>query len=274
MKSADLHLHTIFSDGTYTPPELISKSSKAGLSAISVVDHDTVEGINPVSEEAKKVNIEVLPGIELSAELDGVEIHILGYLIDYTNENLIERLKNLKKNRIARIYKIVDKLKEAGITINPQSIFDIAGSGTVGRLHVARALVKEKKVSSIFEAFKKYIGDKCPAYVLGFKFLPQEAIKLIKDAGGIPVLAHPYCINNEKLIYKFIEDGIMGLEVYYPEHSQSMINFYLDLAKKNNLLVTGGSDCHGNAKPEVRIGSIKIPYELVEKLKEAKSRHL
>jgi predicted metal-dependent phosphoesterase TrpH len=272
MKFADLHLHTVYSDGTYTPAELVSESQKADLSAIAVADHDTVEGIGPVIEIAESYNIEVLPAIELSSEYETREIHILGYLIDYRNKKLIEKLDFLKKNRVERIYKILDKLKSVGKELNPKTIFDIAGEGTVGRLHVARAMVKDGVVGSVYEAFRKYIGDKCPAYVLDFKFSPIDAIKLIRESGGIPVLAHPYTINRDNLILQLIDYGIMGLEVYYPEHSQSMINFYLSLATKNNLLITGGSDCHGNAKPEVKIGSIKIPYELVEGLKLAKNK--
>jgi predicted metal-dependent phosphoesterase TrpH len=274
VKFADLHLHTVFSDGTYTPEELILETKKVGLSAISVVDHDTIEGLAPVIEIAKKKNIEVLPGIELSAEYDGLEIHVLGYLIDYKDDSLIKRLAILKKNRIERIYKIIEKLKGIGIDLNPESVFSIAQQATVGRLHVARALMKEGIVGSIFEAFQKYIGDKCPAYCLGFKFSPDEAIRLIKEAGGIPVLAHPYSFNHDDLIFKFIDWGLMGLEVYYPEHSQAMVNFYRGFAQTHNLLVTGGSDCHGEAKPEVKIGCIKIPYELVEKLKMAKDKSL
>lgn len=272
VKFADLHLHTIFSDGTYTPQDLVRESVKCQLSAISVVDHDTTEGIEPVKEKAKAQNLEVIAGIELSAENEGLEVHILGYLIDYRNQQLIEKLKNLKENRIARIYKIVEKLKNIGVDLNPQAVFEISKHGTIGRLHVARAMLKEGKVHSVSEAFQKYIGDKCPAYVLGFKFSPLEAIRLIKDVRGIPVLAHPYSIHNDDLIIKLIDYGLMGLEAYYPEHSQSMINFYLGLAKKHNLLVTGGSDCHGDAKPEVRIGSLKVSYELVERLKEAQSK--
>ena len=271
MKYADLHLHTVFSDGTYTPEQLIAQSCKAKLSAIAVVDHDTIEGIQPVKKIAVAHNIEVLAGIELSAEYDGIEIHILGYLIDFKNELLAKRLRDLKANRIERIFRIVEKLKDAGVSLSPDSVFTIAQQGTVGRLHVARAMVKEGKVGSITEAFQRYIGDKSCAYVLGFKLSPQEAIQLIKDAAGIPVLAHPYSINNDDLILEFIDMGIMGLEAYYPEHSQSMINFYLALAREHNLLVTGGSDCHGNAKPEVKIGSLKVSYELVEKLKEAQA---
>jgi predicted metal-dependent phosphoesterase TrpH len=273
-KFADLHLHTVFSDGTYTPRELILQSLKGGLSTIAVVDHDTIEGIPPSLEIAQQTDIEILPGVELTVEYQGLEIHILGYLIDYKNKELIARTEILKKNRIERVYKILDKLKRVGIDLEPEIVFDFAKHGTVGRLHIARAMFKAGLVGSIFEAFQKYIGDKGPAYVLGFRFSPDQAIQLIKNAGGIPVLAHPYSINNDELIPKFIDYGIMGLEVYYPEHTQSMINLYLGLAKKYELLITGGSDCHGNAKPEVKIGSIKIPYALVEKLKEAKTNML
>jgi len=271
MKFADLHLHTVFSDGTSTPQELMDQAEKSGLAAVSVVDHDTVLALESSVKAGKEKNIEVLPGIELSAEYDGLEIHILGYLIDYKNKQLLEKLDFLKKNRIERIYKIVDKLKEQGIKIDPQTILSrVSNQGTVGRLHVARTMVKEGLVNSVFEAFQKYIGDKCPAYVLNFKLSPQESIKLIKSAGGIPVLAHPYILKRDDLIPIFADSGLMGLEAYYTEHSQSMVNSYLELAKRYNLLVTGGSDYHGDAKPEVKMGAVKIPYELVERLKEAK----
>ncbi|MBU1726329.1 MAG: PHP domain-containing protein [Candidatus Omnitrophica bacterium] len=272
MKFADLHLHTVFSDGTYTPSGLIKAASEAGLSAISVVDHDTVAGLEPCIEIGMPRGIEVLPGIELTSEYEGLEIHILGYLIDYRNNNLIKQLAILKETRIKRIYEIAAKLKELGVILKPQTVFDLAKEGTVGRLHVARAMLQEKLVGSIYEAFQKYIGDRSPAYVLGFRLSPLEAVKLIKNAGGIPVLAHPYSLRNDDLIPKFAEFGIMGLEIFYPEHSQGMINLYLDIAKKYELLVTGGSDCHGDAKPDVKIGSIKLPYELVESLKKAKER--
>lgn len=271
MKFADLHLHTIFSDGTYTPVELIRQSKKSGLSAIAVVDHDTVSGIQPSIEAAKKEGIEVIPGIELSAEFDGMEIHILGYFIDYKNILFQNKLKDLSVIRTERIYKILDKLNGLGIKLGPKAVFNLAKNGTVGRLHIARALVNEGKVASAQEAFKKYIGDNCSCYVCGFRFNPQEAIKFIKDFGGIPVLAHPYVLNQDGLIPQFVDYGLMGIEVYYPEHTQSMINFYLNMAKKYNLLVTGGSDCHGKAKPEVKIGMVKLPYELVEKLIEAQN---
>lgn len=268
MKFADLHLHTIFSDGTYTPEELILQSIKAGLSCIAVADHDTVEAVGPCMEIGREKGIEVLPGIELSTEYEGFEVHILGYLIDYKREDFLKKLEFLKTNRIERVHKIIAKLKEMGIVLEAEAVFEIADVGTTGRLHIARAMLKKGLVKSLSEAFGKYIGDKSPAYVAGFKFSPKEAISLIKDVGGIAVLAHPYVLSRDELIPEFVSSGLRGLEVYYPEYSQSMINFYLEMAKKYNLLVTGGSDCHGSAKPEVRIGSIKIPYELVEKLKQ------
>ncbi len=270
MKTADLHLHTFFSDGTYSPEELVNEASNQGLSAIAITDHDTVDGIDRGIEAGKLSGIEVLPGIELTVEYQAKEIHLLGYLIDYKNEDLKQKLKVLNNNRVERIYKITDKLKEQGVNLNPQAVFNLAKNGSPGRLHIARAMVAEGIISSTYEAFRKYIGDKCPSYAAGFKFSPQEGIDLIKSLKGIPVLAHPYSINNDELIPLLVDFGLMGIEVYYAEHTQSMINFYFDMVKKYNLLMTGGSDCHGNAKSEIKIGTIKIPYELVEKLKEVK----
>ncbi|MCM8780769.1 MAG: PHP domain-containing protein [Candidatus Omnitrophica bacterium] len=274
MKYADLHLHTVFSDGTYTPEELIEEVCRQSISAVSVVDHDNVDGIEPVKIIAEQRNIEVLPGIELTAEYNGTEVHILGYLIEYKDDNLTRTLDTLKRNRNERIYKILDRLRRyTGIDLEASLVFDIAKGGTVGRLHIARALVKNGIVNSISEAFQRYIGDKCPAYVAGFRFSPQQAIGLIKQIGGIPVLAHPYSLDQDELIPELVNNGLRGLEVFYPEHTQAMVNHYLDIAKKFNLLITGGSDCHGSAKPEVRIGSIKIPYTLVNKLKKEKAQN-
>lgn len=270
MDSADLHLHTQFSDGTYTPRQLVAEAKAAGLRCIAVVDHDTVGGVAETIEAASPYNLEVLPGIELSAEHERTEIHILGYLLDYKSKALAERLDFLKQNRVERVHEISRRLGEMGVRLDPQEVFDIASRGTVGRLHIARVMLKKGIVNSISEAFQKYIGDKCPAYVCGFKFSPEAAIKLILGQGGVPVLAHPYSVNRDELIQEFVGYGLMGLEAYYPEHTGSMTRFYLSLARKFNLLVTGGSDCHGSVKPESRVGSIKISYDLVKALKEAK----
>ena len=271
MKYADLHLHTLFSDGTSLPAELIEEAKKEGLSCISIVDHDTILGIEPALEYACEKDIEVLPGIELTAEYNDQEIHILGYLIDYKDRSFRKKLEILKQNRIERIYKITNKLKGMGLALAADKVFALANHGTVGRMHVARAMVDEGMVDSPAEAFKRFIGDKRPAYVCGFRFTPAEAIGLIRRVAGVAVLAHPYSVKDE-VTTRLIELGLDGLEVYYPEHNQATTSLYLDIARKYNLLITGGSDYHGMAKPEVKIGSAKIPYIFVKNLKQAKEK--
>ena len=270
MKFADLHVHTTYSDGTSLPEELLQQAKKENLAAIAVCDHDTVGGIAECLKAGEKAGLEVLPGIELTSEYDGSEIHLLGYLIDYRNPALNDKLRFLQEHRVKRVYKIVEKLKQMGLTLNPESVFAFAKNGTVGRLHIARAMLKDKLVSTLQEAFGKFIGDSCQAYVCGFRISPEEAIKLLKDAGGVAVLAHPYSIHRDEIIPLLVEAGLQGLEAYYPEHTQGTTNFYLDMARRHNLLVTGGSDYHGLAKPGVKIGAVRVPYVLVEKIKEAR----
>jgi len=272
MKFADLHVHTLFSDGTYTPGKLVAEAARCGLSALAVVDHDTIGGIKEAQEASLINQIELIPGIEFSTEYDGQEAHILGYLIDYGKQDLIRKLEEVKQDRLERIHRILNKLKGIGKDLAPEEVLAVAGSGTIGRLHIARAMVKKGLVGTTQEAFQKYIGDKCPAYIAGFRFSPKEAINAIKDAGGIPVLAHPYTVDKDEFFHQIISDGIMGLEVYYPEHTQSMINFYLSIVKEHGLLATGGSDFHGGAKPQIQLGAMKIPYDLVEKLKEVRNQ--
>lgn len=270
MKYADLHVHTSESDGTLTPKQLVREALSRGLSAIAIVDHDTVGGIPEAEAAAQGADLEVIAGIELTAQYEGQEIHILGYFLDLRNKELLEKLNLVQLNRIERVHKIVNNLEQQGVKLNAQDVFDISGKGTVGRMHIARALVKGGWVTTTAEAFRKYIGDKSPAYVLGFSLSPVEAINLIKGAGGVAVLAHPYILHDDALITELAGYGLQGIEVYYPEHSQSMVNFYLDLAKKLNLLVTGGSDFHGSVKPDIKLGTIKIPIELVEKLRQVR----
>jgi len=264
---ADLHVHTSESDGTLTAGQLVKKALSCGLSAIAIVDHDTVGAIAEAQAASKGTDLEVIAGIELTAQYEKQEIHILGYFLDCQNKALLEKLSVVQLNRIERVHKIVKNLSDQGVELKAQDVFDISGKGTVGRMHIAKALVKAGIVVNTAEAFRKYIGDKSPAYVLGFNLSPSEAIGLIHGAGGVAVLAHPHILHNDELISEFASYGLDGIEVYYPEHSQSMINFYLDLAKKLNLLVTGGSDFHGSVKPDIKLGMIKIPIHLVDKLR-------
>jgi hypothetical protein len=272
MKFVDLHLHTNFSDSSLSVSELVKLSVESGLSAIAVTDHDCIDAIEPVKQEAKNFDLEIIAGVELTAEKNKKEVHILGYLIDYHNSALIKKLDEIKKIREKRIYEMVKRLKEQGINnIDPQEVLLLSGMGTVGRAHLAVMLKRKGWVLNFAEAFKKYIGDRSPAYVSKFKMTPEEAIRTILDADGIPVFAHPHNLGEDNLISDFIKTGLMGLEVYYPGYSESVIQHYKYLAQKFGLLMTGGSDFHGNLKEGIVIGNPRVSYELVEKLKQAKN---
>jgi predicted metal-dependent phosphoesterase TrpH len=234
-----------------------------------------ISGIAPAQKIAGD-SLEVIPGIELSAEIDSKEIHILGYFIDTQSLRLQNEIEKINKIRRERVFEMVDKLKKLGVDLKAEDVFKVSGQarqccnggqGSISRLHIATAMVLKGKVSNIYEAFSRYIGNKGPAYVGKYSLTPQDAIGLIKEAKGVAVLAHPQASNCDELIPGFVKAGLRGLEVYYPEHSQSTVNYYLQMANKHNLLVTGGSDCHGLAKPEVGVGKVAIPYELVERLK-------
>ncbi|MFH1791297.1 MAG: PHP domain-containing protein [Candidatus Omnitrophota bacterium] len=268
-KKADLHVHTNLSDSTFTPEEVVRYATKIGLAAIAICDHDVVDGIDPAVEEAKKHGIEVIPGVELSAEYRNRELHILGYFIDHRNKGFRKKLQKTCRARIGRIHKMLAMLKKKGIDLAPEDVFSIGGEGSVGRLHLAVAMFKKGLVGSVPEAFKKYIGDGGPCYVSNFNFTPERAIYEIVKAGGVPVLAHPYIAKLDKAIPHFVKHGLMGLEVYHPEHSPSTVKHYEDMARQQGLLITGGSDCHGQGKSRILMGTVSVPYEIVDRLKAA-----
>jgi predicted metal-dependent phosphoesterase TrpH len=267
MKLADLHLHTFFSDGTLSPQKLVDAVQQAGLCCIAITDHDNVSAISSAQNAAAE-SLEVISGIELSSEIDSKEIHILGYFIDAQSPRLLEEIEKINLIRRKRVYEIIDKLKKMDVDLQPEDVFSAAGKGSISRLHIAKAMLAKGKISNIYEAFSRYIGNKCPAYVGKFSLTPQEAIKLIKQVKGIAVLAHPQASNCDEWIPSFIKAGLRGIEAYYPEHSEAVIKYYLQVADKYGLLVTGGSDYHGEGKPDITIGKVTVPYELVEKLKE------
>jgi hypothetical protein len=271
MKFADLHIHTNFSDSTLSPQEVIQYAHKNNLAAVAITDHDCVDGIEPAIKEALPFNIEVIPGIELTAEIDQAEVHILGYLIDYKQDWFIKKLDEIRSTRVKRIYAMVDKLKTLGVNIQPEEVFELA-RGSVGRLHLARVLKNDGFVSSLKEAFDNFLGEQSPAYVARFRLSPKGAIEIISRLSGISVLAHPSTMGKDELIPQLVEHGLDGIEVYYPEQAESVTKYYENLANKYNLLITGGSDCHGLARGEILMGRFKIPYELVEKLKDVRDR--
>jgi hypothetical protein len=267
---ADLHIHTHFSDSTSSPQEVIEQAHANGLSCIAITDHDTIDGIGPTIEEAKKYDIEVIPGIELSSDINGKDVHVLGYLIDHQNKEFKERLNHMQATRVDRMREMIGKLKALGIdNITLEEVCDLAQSDSVGRPHLAAKLIEKGWVNSIQIAFNKYLADDAPAFVPKFKQTPNEAIAMIQKAGGIAVLAHPMLTKVDELIPGFVKAGLGGIEVYYPNTTDVVMNFYAGLAHKHGLVVTGGSDAHGDAKKYTYIGKKTIPYELVEKLKNA-----
>ena len=269
-KSADLHIHTYYSDGTMSPAEVVADALHCGIQCIAITDHDTVDGISPAIAAARGHDLEVLPGIELSTEINGKDVHMLGYLFDWQDAALIEQLQKMQNARAERMKQMIQKLEALGIhDISFEEISGSAKTKALGRPHLAAALVEKKIVGSMRGAFDKFLAEGAPAYVPKFKQSPQEAIKLIKDLGGIAVLAHPMLSNVDELIPSLVAAGLGGLEVYYPNSTTNIMRFYEGLARKHHLVVTGGSDAHGAAKKHTFIGKVRIPYDLIEKLKQA-----
>ncbi len=269
-KLADLHIHTYYSDGTLSPQEVVVQAKAAGLSCIAITDHDTIDGIQPTIESARLYDLEVISGIELSTELNGKEIDILGYFFDWQNSSLHARLAVIQAARVERMKKMIERLVALGIrNIHFEEVCGLAQTKALGRPHLAALLVKKGIVTTMKRAFDKFLAKGALAYVPKFKQTPQEGIRLIKGWGGIAVLAHPMLSNVDELIAGFVRDGLGGLEVYYPHCLDSVIHFYEGLAKKYGVVVTGGSDAHGQARQHAFIGKVRIPYDLVERLKQA-----
>ena len=268
-KFADLHIHTHYSDSTSSPEEVIEQAHQQGLDCIAIADHDTVDGIEPTIEAAEKYNIEVVPAIELSSELQGKDIHILGYFFDYKNPNFLKKLNDMQNSRVGRMEEMINKLNALGVNdITLEEVCALAESKSVGRPHLAQLLKEKGWVKDIREAFDKYLADNASAYVPKFKQTPEEAINLIHEVGGVAVLAHPMLTNVDQLISGFVQSGLDGIEVYYHCATNTTVTFYEGLAKKYGLLMTGGSDAHGDAKKHTYVGKVKIPYDIVEKLRD------
>jgi len=266
--TSDLHIHTNFSDGTVTPEMVVDEAIRLGVSTISITDHDTVEGYLAASRYKNAKKLHIIPGIELSSYLEPSEIHILGYFIDIDDDSLKKIINKSRKDRISRIYTIVEKLQGLQVEIDPQEVFDLAGRGTPGRMHVAEIIWKHGYSETILDSFYKYIGDNCPAYVPKKTLTTHEALKLISDAGGVPVLAHPGITQRDNIIDSLVQYGLKGIEIYYPAHTQQTIQKYLKIAKKHNLAVTGGSDFHGERKNDTPIAKTAIPGDLVSALEQ------
>lgn len=250
----DLHVHSTVSDGLLSPEEVVEAAFQSDLKGFSLTDHDTLGGIKLARDylAERKWPLVFVPGIELNTDFQESETHILGYFIHYEDEKLGKRLRQIWSARYERAMKMVERLRIMGLNISFEQVQRIARGDLIGRPHIAKALLEKGYVFSIKEAFQKYIGRGKPAYVPRYKFTPEEAIALIKDAGGVSVLAHPGLVREQDAIPQIIEMGIEGIEVYYPEHSEEQIAEYIALARRKGLLITGGSDFHGIGSGESR----------------------
>jgi predicted metal-dependent phosphoesterase TrpH len=281
MSRIDLHLHTTHSDGSQTPTEVVRLAHEAGVSALAITDHDITTGLPDAIAAGQELGIEIIPGIEISSRHGESELHVLGYFIKWQDAQLNERLITLRESRHRRNPKIIELLQAAGIDITYDEVRAVAGSDSVGRPHIARVLMDKKVVTTAKEAFDRFLAEGKSAYVPRDLPCPEDAIRWIKDAGGLAVLAHPTWVKTVEgtltdLARQLKEQGLDGVEVHYSTHTPRQTRTYLSLAKQLGLLVTGGSDFHGMTKPDIEVGigkgSLHVPDHLLPKLKDAVAR--
>ncbi|MCL0092011.1 PHP domain-containing protein [Dehalococcoidales bacterium] len=269
MTKVDLHIHSTASDGSLSPADIVHKSVEQGLSIIAIADHDSVAGIVPALVAAKAFpQLRVIPCVEISTDVPDGEVHVLGYFIDYTSYELLTTLEKLRHSRRERAQGMIAKLRDLGIHIEWQRVQEIAGSGAIGRPHLAQAMLEKGYVTSVKEAFTNYINQGGPAYVEREKMTPVAAVELILKANGLPVLAHPLTINEpEMMIVELKAAGLVGIEAYYDGYTTEEINKLVSLAARHNLIASGGSDYHGlDANTETMIGGVNMPEESAEQL--------
>jgi len=264
---ADLHLHSHYSDGTFTPEEIVSRGQKQGLGALALTDHDTVEGCAMMASECAKVGIEFVVGTELTSEHKDIELHILAYFVDPKNERLLREIAKFQIVRQDRIREMVAKINALGVPLQAEDVFALANCKSPGRPHVARTLVRHGQCRTLDEAFERFLKKGRPAWVPKSKMSALEAIELIHQANGLAVLAHPGLNRNDQSIPDLVASGLDGIECFHTKHPPATSQHYLGLANKYNLLVTGGSDCHGMSKGKPLIGTVRLAREHFDKLK-------
>ncbi|HHN93436.1 MAG TPA: PHP domain-containing protein [Anaerolineae bacterium] len=273
LSQVDLHIHTTASDGIYTPSEVVRMALSAGLRVIAITDHDTLAGVPEAQEAARGLPLEVIPGVEVNSEGDWGDLHFLGYYVSLEAESLRGRLRAMRKARVTRAQKMVARLNQMGMPITWEEVRAIAGGDTVGRPHIAQALVNRGYVGTTQEAFQRFIGRQGPAYFPRLKLTPPEVIRAITAAGGVPVIAHPAHSGAAAVsrIPEFVEYGLRGVEVYYPHHSPEEVEMLLGLCRKFDLIATGGSDFHGGGVGHApTVGAVHVPWECVARLRAAR----
>ncbi|MDI6709630.1 MAG: PHP domain-containing protein [Thermoanaerobacterales bacterium] len=262
---ADLHVHTTASDGSESPAGVVRRALVLGLGAIAITDHDTVAGLQEAREAAAGSPLVVVPGVEINTDYSGREVHVLGYY-PRLEPQFIALLKDRAEARVRRVIRMVEKLNALGIAIRVSDVMARAGQGSVGRPHVAAALVAAGAVADMREAFDRFIGRGGPAYVPRARLHPAEAVQSIARVGGVPVLAHPGTIGDDRILPELLAAGLAGVEAYHPEHDEDRTKHYLALAERYGLVVTGGSDFHGEGY-HAALGEVSVPYAAVQALR-------
>jgi predicted metal-dependent phosphoesterase TrpH len=273
----DLHVHSTASDGKLSPQAVVEKAASLDLKYIALSDHDTVDGIIPALQAARAFpELKVIPAVEISTDTSEGQAHVLGYFIDYTSAELAEALNRFRNSRLRRAQVMIARLRDMGINIEWERVKEIAGDGSVGRPHIAQAMMEKKHIESFAEAFDKYIGYGCPAYVERDKMTPVEAVELIVRSGGLPVLAHPNTVTNpEKLVISLKTAGLAGIEAYYKDYDAEETAQLVNMADRHKLIATGGTDYHGiDDETEVMLGGVDVPIEAVERLTALADKHI
>lgn len=265
---ADLHCHSSCSDGSLTPPELVRAAHEAGLQGLSITDHDTVEAYKTAFQAAVENQIELIPGVEFSASLDGHSVHILGYSFDVAHPAIHALCERQTMRRQERNLEILDKLAAAGMPLTLEEVKGEEPHATLGRPHIALAMVKKGYVHSVQEAFKRYIGDGRPAYSKGAPIGVDETLDTLRQAHGLAIIAHPHLIDDVPLLKKLLEMPFDGIECYYSRFPADANEPWIELATKRNWLMTGGSDFHGAIKPTIALGSSWVNEELFRRLQD------
>jgi predicted metal-dependent phosphoesterase TrpH len=273
MSRVDLHTHSHYSDGTESPRRVVELAKAAGVSALSLTDHDILDGHPEAEAACRELGLEFIPGVEFSSSTNGLEVHMLGFLVDAAHAPFRQVLERQRVRRLARIHDMVGKLRAVGVMITVEDVLAASGKGVIGRPHVAQALLNRGYVATLREAFDRYIGPKGPGFISGSPTPPEDAIRIIREAGGVPVLAHPVYLKDDNLIDGMVREGLAGLEVYHSSHPPDVVARYEQLADRFGLLRTGGSDFHGAAKEGAPVGSVDVPYACVERLKAWKQAH-
>jgi predicted metal-dependent phosphoesterase TrpH len=265
----DLHLHSTASDGSDLPTDVAANAARQGVEIIALTDHDAVDGIPPLRERAEASGIRVITGVELSVNEQGIDVHVLAYGFDPEEPGFVAALARWRAGRHERARKMLSRLKGIGIRISIEEVEAIANGGAIGRPHVAEALLQEGHVESLNEAFQRFLGHHAPAYVPKMTVSMEEAGSIVREAGGVTVLAHPGTLNRDHLIAGWSKRGLDGIEVWHTKHDASAVRRFTAIAAQHGLLMTGGSDCHGERTPGVTIGSVPVPDTILPPLDEA-----